>query len=247
MSTWAESTMFVGDIVAHSYPDDNFIVKEHTTIDNVCLTKFHATKIILQQLVSEFPTTRFAFSIGNVDHLPRDIFWRPYIKLLGDMMLDIGFFTQQQHEQFNIFGSNFIDVQGVRYVSIDMTLFTPSGEFLATDETSVVPKLLLWLDETMEEAADLGLSIYFIGHQPLSTRFGQDELDVKSAHYHSLKSILAKHSSNIRVGLFGHNNVENLVQVLSPGPTPHSIFPAIVGTGVSPRAPNQPTYHVYHK
>jgi hypothetical protein len=241
------SIIIAGDISPHSYPDDSRVINEYTSIKDLCLTKFYATKILLQQLVSAYPDTRWAYSIGNNDHFPKNVYWQPYIDLLGEMMLEIGFFTQQQYDQFVRFGSSFTDVQGVRYVCIDMTLFVPNGEVILAGQASVVPNLLQWMEESLQDAEKSGLAIYFVGHQPLSTRFGVDELDVDSPHFLQLKETLTKHAANIRVGLFGHNNLANVVQVLSPSPESRPIFPAIVATGVSPRAPNQPSFNVFHK
>jgi hypothetical protein len=236
-----------GDMSPHSYPDDSFAVNEHTTLDELCLTKFYVTKLLFQQLVETFPDTQWAYAIGNNDHFPKNVYWQPYINMLGKMLLDIGFFRQQQYEQFVSFGCSFVDVEGVRYLSINMNLFIPKGEFIAPGGTSVVPRMLLWLKESLRKAEEFDIPVYIVGHQPLSTRFGFDEMDIHGDYFLQFKQILEQYSSIIRVGLFGHNNVENFIQVLGPPPRLQPIFPAIVATGVSPRAPNQPSYTVLFK
>lgn len=53
-------------------------------------------------------------SQGNNDHFPKNVFWPPYIKRLGDMFLETGFFTSEQHAQFIVHGCNYIDIDNVR-------------------------------------------------------------------------------------------------------------------------------------
>lgn len=225
----------------------------------MCLTKFFATKIVLEQLVTTFPDTQWAYALGNNDLFPKNIYWRPYVELLGDMMMGIGFLNKQQHAHFVAFGSNFVDVEAVRYLSLNMNLFIPGSEFVSPGQESVVPALLQWLEETLADAVALALPVYLLGHQPLSTRFGLDEFDTHSEQFVELKRILTKHAAIIRVGLFGHDNFQELVQVLgTKGETGAEaeaeteasslpLFPAIVATGVSPRGPNQPSFTVLFK
>ena len=51
------------------------------------------------------------------------------------------------------------------------------------------------------------LNVYLIGHQPLTTKKGKDEYDPDASHFTSLKALLAKYSSIIKIGLFGHRNI----------------------------------------
>ena len=234
----------------HNYPDDDFILTSDTSLNDLCMTKFFATKAIFKELVAIFPKTQWAYAPGNNDHFPKSVYWQPYIDKLGKMLLDIGFFRVKQYEQFVQFGSSFVDVKGVRYISIDMTLFVPNGEAIFSNQTSVVPKLLAWLDDSLQEAENSGLAVYFVGHQPITTRFGVDELDIDSTHFHHLEKILKQHASVIQVGLFGHNNMENVVQVMSTKSDnleASALFPGIIATGLSPRAPNNPSFGVLYK
>jgi hypothetical protein len=43
------------------------------------------------------------------------------------MLLETGFFTPAQYDSFISHGSSFIDVEGIRYISIDMMVFAPFG------------------------------------------------------------------------------------------------------------------------
>lgn len=43
------------------------------------------------------------------------------------MLLDTGFFTYSQYESFISHGCSFIDVDNIRYLSIDMMVFAPYG------------------------------------------------------------------------------------------------------------------------
>jgi hypothetical protein len=43
------------------------------------------------------------------------------------MLLETGFFTPSQYDSFISHGCSFIDVEGIRYISVDMMLFAPFG------------------------------------------------------------------------------------------------------------------------
>jgi hypothetical protein len=91
--------VFTGDISPHGYPDDNFKLKDSTTLADLCDTKFLVTRHMVEDLVRSFPHTRWAYAMGNNDHFPKDRYWQPYIEKYGNMLLETGFFTPQQHDQ----------------------------------------------------------------------------------------------------------------------------------------------------
>lgn len=49
--------------------------------------------------------------------------------------------------------------------------------------------------------------MYIVGHQPLSTKNGKDEMDVESFHFQELKNLFEEYRDIIKVGLFGHRNL----------------------------------------
>ena len=91
--------VFTGDISPHGYPDDDFEVDDDTDLGDLCNTKFLVTKHLVEDLVQSFPNTRWAYTLGNNDHFPKDVYWQPYLQKYGDMLLETGFFTSEQHEQ----------------------------------------------------------------------------------------------------------------------------------------------------
>lgn len=91
--------IFTGDISPHGYPDDKYDLTASTTVDDLCETKFLITRNMIRDLVRTFPDTQWAYTMGNNDHMPKDIYWQPYIEKYGHMLLEEGFFTQQQHDQ----------------------------------------------------------------------------------------------------------------------------------------------------
>jgi hypothetical protein len=84
--------IFTGDISPHGFPDDNFTPTKTMKASDPCDTKFVVTQKMVESLVGNFPDTRWAFTMGNNDHFPKDKFWLPYIVKLGDMFLSTGFF-----------------------------------------------------------------------------------------------------------------------------------------------------------
>jgi hypothetical protein len=114
---------------------------------------------------------------------------QPWIKALGDMFLEEGFIDSKQHADFVKFGSHYKDVDGVRFIMPDLTLFAPGGETSFVKPSTyekvsdVQKKLALmypvrertirWFGETLAEARKLGLSVYIVGHQPLTTKKGK--------------------------------------------------------------------------
>lgn len=91
--------VFTGDISPHGYPDDDYKLDESTTLDDLCNTKFLVTKHLVEDLVLDFPNTRWAYALGNNDHFPKDTYWQPYIDKYGDMLYETGFFTKTQRDQ----------------------------------------------------------------------------------------------------------------------------------------------------
>jgi hypothetical protein len=91
--------IFTGDISPHGYPDDKYTLTADTTVDDLCETKFLITRNMIRDLVRTFPNTKWAYTMGNNDHMPKNIYWQPYIDKYGKMLLEEGFFTQQQHDQ----------------------------------------------------------------------------------------------------------------------------------------------------
>jgi len=249
--------VFTGDISPHGYPDDNYKVTKETRLEDLCATKFLVTKHMVEDLVAAFPNTRWAYALGNNDHFPKNKYWQPYITQFGDMLLETGFFTPQQHHQFvNYGGSNYIDIDNVRYISLDCTLFVEGGEPIGvyndpdlaeyTDDQYPMRHIVeVWIEESLADAQKKGLSVYIIGHQPLATKKGKDEYDVSDSHYRQIKMIFEKYADIIRVGLFGHRNLAGLTEVLSEDFKP--LFPAITAPGISPRGNNQPSFSVIHQ
>lgn len=170
------------------------------------------------------------------------------MKKYADMLLKTKFFTQDQYDQFILYGSNYIDVDNIRYLSIDMTLFMKGGEVSFDPDSSTVTvrhKVVEWAKSVLQNARELELKVYLVGHQPLQTKRGKDELDVSEVDFKLLKDILMDYADVILVGFFGHRNLAGIFEVLSPEFLP--LFPAITAPGVSPRGKNQPSFHVLYK
>jgi hypothetical protein len=124
--------VFTGDLSPHGYPGDLSPLAEAEaapgdtgpSLDDMCQAKFLITRQLVRDLVQTFPRTRWAFTLGNNDHFPKNTFWQAYISKLGGMMLEEGFLTEAQHAQMVQTGSSYIDMEGVRYLCLDFTLFT---------------------------------------------------------------------------------------------------------------------------
>lgn len=245
-----EVVIFTGDISPHGYPDDGFKSEKGIQLDSLCDTKFLVTEKMVKNLVTAFPNTRWAFTMGNNDHFPKDTFWLPYVQKLGDMFLSTGFFTQQQHDDFVQHGSNLIDIDGVRYMSIDFTIFMakailpPTGDTdkstVAAYELQLRDSVVAWVRKGLAEARIKGLAVWIVGHQPLNTNKGKDEFSVEGVHYLGIKDTFTEYGDIIKVGLFGHRNVAGLAEVLSNDF--HPIFPSLTAPGVSPRGKNNPSF-----
>jgi hypothetical protein len=82
--------VIAGDIAPHGYPDDNFAIEKHTKLQDLCETKFLVVKHLVTDMVNSFPNTKWAFTMGNNDHFPKNTYWPPYILKLGDMFLETG-------------------------------------------------------------------------------------------------------------------------------------------------------------
>lgn len=245
--------IFTGDISPHGYPDDERNIKSTTKLEDLCTSKFDVTEKMVVDLKQSFPNTKWAFTMGNNDHFPKDTYWQPYMNKLGEMFRRTGFFTEEQYQMYmNHGGTQYIDVDGIRYLSIDFTLFTaggvipPSGgedaKLTETYGADLRQSVQLFLVDIFAEAEELGLPVYIIGHQPLTTNKGKDELDVEGHAYTALKELFTEYSHIITVGLFGHRNLAGLNEVLSDSFMP--LFPSITAPGVSPRGRNQPSFHV---
>lgn len=89
------------------------------------------------------------------------------------------------------------------------------------------------------------LPVYLIGHQPMTTKEGRDEMDVESEFYRRLKMILSAYSSIIKVALFGHHNYAFVEEVMSSSFIP--LIPSIIAPGVSPRGKNNPAFHILYR
>lgn len=239
--------IFTGDISPHGFPDDGYVPTAASTTADLCDAKFVVTEKMVQSLVGNFPDTKWAFTMGNNDHFPKDKFWLPYIKKLGDMFLSTGFFTLDQHRTFVKFGSSKLDVNGVRYLSIDFTLFVQKSIISFEDgaNTTLLDNLMVWIKSSLADAQRRGLKVYVVGHQPMSTNKGKDEMDVDGAHFNALKDVFELYQDLIVVGLFGHRNLAGLSEVLSSVYMP--LFPAITAPGVSPRGRNQPSFNVLYQ
>ena len=91
--------VFTGDISPHGFPDDKYDLTEETDLSDLCETKFMVTRHMVRDLVSSFPGTKWAFAMGNNDHLPKNLYWQLYAEKFGKMLLEENFFTKQQYEQ----------------------------------------------------------------------------------------------------------------------------------------------------
>ena len=91
--------VFTGDISPHGYPDDKYTLTLDTRVSDLCETKFLVTRNMVRDLVRTFPGTKWAYTLGNNDHMPKNIYWQPYIEKYGKMLLEEGFFTQHQYDQ----------------------------------------------------------------------------------------------------------------------------------------------------
>jgi hypothetical protein len=188
--------------------------------------------------------------------MPKNTYWQPYITALGDMFLEEGWLSKEQHASFVQTGSHYFDEDGIRFLNIDLTLFAPGGEttFVTDDEIKnldatekektkfpVRSRTVDWVAAALADAKAKGLAVYLVGHQPLTTKKGKDELDIEGIHFGRLKDLLAKYSSTIKVAFFGHRNLAGLSEVL--GPLGRPLIPSITVPGVSPRGKNQPCYN----
>jgi hypothetical protein len=54
---------------------------------------------MIRDLVRTFPHTKWAYTMGNNDHMPKNLYWQPYMEKYANMLLEEGFFTQEQHDQ----------------------------------------------------------------------------------------------------------------------------------------------------
>jgi hypothetical protein len=254
-----EFIAFTGDICPHGYPGDKYNLTPQTKIEDMCDAKFKALKMSVDVFTSTFPETKWAFTMGNNDHFPKNTYWQPWITKIGNMFLETGFFTEDQHAQFIKHGGNYIDHEGLRLLSPDLTLFSPGGEVtFVTDadieglsiEQATAKKYpvreaaVQWISDALAGARRDGLKVIFIGHQPLTTNKGEDELDVEGLHYGRMKLLLQEYSDIITTGLFGHRNLAGIQEVLSP--TDEPIFPSITAPGISPRGENQPCFNVIY-
>jgi len=252
--------VFTGDIAPHGYPGDRVTVTSNSVFSDFCSTKLDIMRQATKYFVSQYPNTPYMFTMGNNDHLPKNTYWQPWIKALGDMFLEEGFIDSKQHADFVKFGSHYKDVDGVRFIMPDLTLFAPGGETSFVKPSTyekvsdVQKKLALmypvrertirWFGETLAEARKLGLSVYIVGHQPLTTKKGKDELDVEGLHYGRLKDYLSQYADIIKMGFFGHRNLAGLQEIMSPWGT--AIIPSLTGPGVSPRGKNQPSFNTMY-
>lgn len=107
------------------------------------------------------------------------------------------------------------------------------------------PYMGRWFEESLDEAARLRLHVYLIGHPPLTTKEGRDEMDVGSQFYRRFKTLLSAYSSIIKVGLFGHHNYAFVEEILSTSYLP--LIPSIIAPGISPRGKNNPAFHVIYR
>lgn len=124
--------VFTGDISPHGYPDDKYKLKGDTTVDDLCETKFLVTRQMIRDLVRSFPNTKWAYTLGNNDHMPKNIYWQPYIDKYGKMLLDEGFFTPEQYDQ-------------VCTVDLNVVSFFFNSTFVTTSLSITVVQTMLML------------------------------------------------------------------------------------------------------
>lgn len=251
--------VFTGDIAPHGFPDDTTKVSADTKLSDLCPTKLVIFRNHIKAFRKTLPNTKWIFTMGNNDHFPKNTFWQPYITALGDMFLEEGWITEAQHATFVSHASYFTDVDNVRFISLDLTLFSAKGETSFTNpatieglegeerERALYPvreKTIKWFKSVLEEARKEDLSVHIVGHQPLATKKGKDELEIEGLHFGELKNLLGEYAGIIDVGYFGHRNVAGIQEIL--GPVGRPIIPSITVPGVSPRGKNQPSFNVVY-
>jgi hypothetical protein len=112
------------------------------------------------------------------------------------MFLTTGFMTPDQHSTFVKFGSSKLDVSGVRYLCIDFTLFVQKESIVSFDGkngTNMMDDLMVWIEGSLSDAHATGLKVYIVGHQPMTTNKGKDEMDVNGLYFNALKDALEKY------------------------------------------------------
>ncbi len=223
--------VITGDIAPHGMPDDSYALEPDTKLTDLCPTKFLVMRRHIRELKQYFPNTTFVFTMGNNDHFPKNLFWQPYIDKLGEMFVEEGFLSKSQARDFRIHGSNYIDIQNtsLRLICPDMTLLTPGGEASFVPEADfenlegearedvqfpVRAAMVAWLHKTLMDARKKKLSVIIVGHQPIATKNGKDELDVDSIHFRRVRELLYEYSPIIRAALFGHRNLAGLQNIL---------------------------------
>uniref|UniRef100_A0A6T2AYJ6 Calcineurin-like phosphoesterase domain-containing protein n=1 Tax=Eutreptiella gymnastica TaxID=73025 RepID=A0A6T2AYJ6_9EUGL len=249
--------VMTGDLAPHGYPGDKATLTNTTTFEDLCPTKLLIMKRQAAFWKQHFPHTKLVFTLGNNDHFPKDKYWQPFITALGDVFHEEGLFTKKEHEMFTRYGSVYYDIDNLRFIALDFTLFTPGGEVtfvdpaslsgLSEEETAcelfpVRHRTIQWFERTLKEAREQKKAVYIVGHQPLTTKRGKDELNVYGVHYGKLKFLLDRYQDIIKVGLFGHRNLAAIQPIASALGRP--IIPSITVPGVSPRGKNHPAFHV---
>eukprot|EP00123_Amoebidium_parasiticum_P010532 comp20168_c0_seq1/m.24977 comp20168_c0_seq1/g.24977 ORF comp20168_c0_seq1/g.24977 comp20168_c0_seq1/m.24977 type:complete len:558 (-) comp20168_c0_seq1:523-2196(-) len=253
--------IFTGDIAPHGYPGDNEKVTAKTKLSDLCQTKLLIMRQQIRYLRTEFPNTKWVFTMGNNDHFPKNTYWQPFITALGDMFLEEGFITKDQHKDFVTYGSTYHDIDGARFLCLDLTLFSPGGEmsFKENEEEEnrgknrshvdpphlpVRDRTIEWVEKVLADAKAKNYEVILIGHQPLTTKKGKDELDTEGLHYGKLKTLLSQYSKIIPAGFFGHRNLAGINTILGPLGTP--LIPSVTAPGVSPRGLNNPCFNVIY-
>jgi len=236
--------VLTGDVAPHGYPDDLAVVNCSTKLEELCPTKLLIMRQWVQRWRAAFPRTKLVFTLGNNDHFPKNAYWQPFIDALGQMLFREGVFTQKEHQMFVTYGSVYYDIDALRFIALDFSLFMPNGEVSCgpSNGSPVRERTLRWLRSVLQEAREAHRGVYLIGHQPMTTKKGKDELEVEAADYVELQSVLADHADIIRAGLFGHRNLAGIQPIM--GPLGQPSIPSITVPGVSPRGRNLPSFNV---
>lgn len=246
-----------GDIAPHGYPDDMSRPSANTKLSDFCMSKPIVFRHHIRQLRKAFPNTTFALAMGNNDHFPKNTYWQPYITWVANMLFEEGILTKAQRDMFELYGGYYADVGSLRLVAMDLTLFLPGGETTFVTEKDLADlkgeerqhklypvrhRTVEWFRDIMADAKKKNMAVYLVGHQPLATKKGKDEMDIRDPHYMQFQGVLGEHQDIIRVAMFGHRNYAGLQPILDTVERP--IIPSLTIPGVSPRGLNNPSFSV---
>lgn len=232
-----------GDITPHKYTGYNLNKVDKKKLEEQCPTNLLIVQYGLHILRQYFPNTPIIYTIGNVDHLPKEHFWRPYINKFVTLLNMYSIVPDRQVNNMKDFGSYYIDIDNtsLRIISLDLTIFRIDGGIIPdTDTIPTLKRCLKWLDSILEESYINNKKVIIVGHEPISG-VHEDLFNLSSPIIIELKNILTKYSSIITVSLFGHRNLNSVKNIKSIDGT--AIIPSITVAGISPRLQNNPSFN----